>query len=305
VRSSKSKLKPKPNGASLSHFEFEAIGTVWNIDVVTGNNTITATALLAAIKRRIAEFDKHYSRFRQDSLVTKMAKQAGDYELPPDARPLFDMYEQLYKISGGLMTPLIGSVLEQAGYDAAYSLQPKQLNQAPSWDETLVYDFPRLLVKRPALLDLGAAGKGYLVDIVGDLLRARGFESFCIDAGGDSLQRGMPEAENKIGLEHPDDPTQVIGIATVNNQSLCGSAGNRRAWGNFHHIINPRTLSSPRRLAAVWVTADNALLADTLSTALFFVSPEILQKHYAFEYAIMQADNSLRYSTAFPAVFFS
>jgi thiamine biosynthesis lipoprotein len=52
------------------------------------------------------------------------------------------------------------------------------------------------------------------------------------------------------------------------------------------------------------VVAENGLLADGLSTALYFVEPDELAKHFDFEYAIVNEDMSLNYSPNFPAEFF-
>lgn len=288
---------------SFLHVTFEAIGTTWKIDffeVVTSPDN-----LLNEIKARIDTFDRAYSRFREDSLVSKMARTAGTYELPEDAEPMMRLYESLHHITKGLVTPLIGQVLVDAGYDAQYSLQPKTLHVPPSWEEVLTYQPPHTLtLKQPALLDVGALGKGYLIDIIGELIWNKGYRSFCVDAGGDLFYRYAEHHTYRIGLEHPQNFQQVIGVAKISHGSLCGSAGNRRTWANFHHIINPKTLTSPREVLAVWVWAKNTLLADAMTTGLFFVSPETLLRYYAFEYVILNADLTVRRSPSFPGELF-
>jgi thiamine biosynthesis lipoprotein len=299
VPSNKSKPKPKPREAVLN---FEAIGTEWSIELRT--NVDNLDEIIAAVTARISRFDADYSRFRSDSLVAKMAHAAGTYGLPDDAKPMLDLYYELYKHTQGAMTPLIGQVLVDAGYDAKYSLRSKELHEPPDWEEVLTYDFSSLTLKRPALLDFGAIGKGYLVDIVGGVLTARGIDRFLINAGGDILHHDISEPV-EIALEHPGNVTQAIGLAKLNNQSICGSAGNRRKWEGYHHVINPKTLSSPTNIAAIWVCADTAMLADALSTALFFVDPANLRKQYSFEYAIVYDDYALNVSKGFPATFFT
>lgn len=283
--------------------EFEAIGTHWNITVAPPG--VENTTLTNEIKRRIEEFEHNYSRFRLDSLVTTMAHSADSYHLPDDARPLLDIYQKLYRLTNGAVTPLIGQVLVDSGYDANYSLEPKSLQQPPHWEDTLDYSWPNLTLKQPALLDFGAAGKGYLVDIIGELLIQHDVTSFCIDAGGDILQHNVQQQTAQIGLEHPDNPLQVIGVATILNQSICGSAGNRRAWKNFTHIINPHTLSSPEQWRAVWVVAEQALIADGLTTALFFTPSTVLATEFDFEYLAIKADYTIEQSAHFPAEVFT
>jgi len=289
----------------VQHIAFDAIGTAWTVDIYTPVSAQTAAKIEAAVHARIAEYDANYSRFRDDSLVAAMAHTAGTYRLPEDAQPLLDIYHELYMLTDGAMTPLIGQTLSDAGYDAQYSLQSKRLTAPPSWDAALDYVYPQLRIKQPVLLDVGAAGKGYLVDIVTELLAQHGVTSCCVDAGGDIMYRDAAARPMRVGLEHPDNDGQVIGVATIVNQSICGSAGNRRAWGEYHHIINPHLLASPRHIQALWVIADSALVADALTTALFFVPAKMLNTDYTFEYAIVHSDYSLERSAGFPGEFFT
>lgn len=289
-------------GARLT---FEAIGTMWDIELFDDVPSLEATALETAVRARIGSFDKNYSRFRTDSLVSQMAREPGRYNLPEDAKPLLDMYQELYKVTKGLVTPLIGQTLSDAGYDANYSFMPGTVTAPPTWEDTLEYDFPHLLVKQPALLDFGAAGKGYLADVIAEHLSRQGQQNFAINAGGDFVYRSAAGKTLKIALEHPKDPESAIGIAEILNQSLCGSAGNRRKWGTYHHILHPKSLMSPQDITALWVVADSGLIADGLSTALFFVSPVRLRPRFTFSYAIVRQDMSLHHSPDFPAEFFT
>ncbi len=252
---------------------FEAIGTSW---------TIEADAIdIEKIKARIAEYDKNYSRFRTDSLVWKM-RTPGEYILPDDAKSLFDLYQKLYLLTDGKMTPLIGTVMEQSGYDKDYSLTEKKLETPPLWDEALEYDFPKLIVKKPVLIDIGAIGKGYLIDIAGDMIPG----NYVIDAGGDIKVKGITQT---IGLENPDDTHQVVKTVEIKDKSIAGSSGNRRKWGRFNHIIDPFRLESPEHIKATWAIADTAILADGLASALYFADPGELKKHFDFEYYIIKA----------------
>lgn len=289
-----------------AQFVFEAIGTRWQIDIPELPNKLEQNQLLLDIRQRIDQFDQAYSRFRPDSLVTEISKNAGTYTLPADAKALFDIYFALYRLTNGRFTPLIGNTLADAGYDANYSLTPKAtVRPVPRWESVLHYTFPHLTVKEPVLLDFGAAGKGYLVDIIAALLHAQGCESFCVDAGGDIVYRTTKNQPLRVGLEHPEEPDEVIGVVNIVNKSICGSAGNRRTWGEYHHIIDPNTLTSPKHIATVWVVADTALLADALTTCLFFVPASVLQPTYQFEYVIMDKDHRIEASPTFPGELFT
>jgi len=284
-------------------WSFEAIGTQWWIGVYQVISQAKLRHLKRIVAERIESFDKTYSRFRADSTVTKMASSSGLYVLPDDSKKLFDLYRKLYMLSDGAVTPLIGQVLSDTGYDANYSLKPGKLTAPPKWDDVLSFQAGVVGLNRPALLDFGAAGKGYLVDIIAQLLQDEGISQFCVDAGGDMVCRGH-ETGLQIGLENPADPTEVIGVIDLANGALCGSAGNRRVWGDYTHIIDPSSLRSPKNIAAVWCKADDALTADGLTTALFFVPAARLQQVFDFEYCVVYADGRIDCSMAFRDVLF-
>jgi FAD:protein FMN transferase len=289
-----------------STYSFDAIGTHWAINIVDTLGAERLGYLFSQIKNRIELFDKAYSRFRSDSQVMDMSRLAGTHILPIDADTLLTEYKMFYDATDGKVTPLIGDVLAAAGYDDQYTLRQSRKLQSPKkWEDVLEYQYPKLILKEKTILDFGAGGKGYLVDILSVLLDKEGVDEYCIDAGGDMLVRNQANTPLIVGLEDPEDSTKVIGTVTLSNQSLAGSAGNRRAWGDFHHIIDPEKLSSPRHILGLWVIADTTIRADLLATALFFVAPEVLLRDFDFQYLIMSTDRAVVQSVGFNATLFT
>lgn len=286
------------------HITFEAIGTKWDIEATCPTKKVEDICT-SLIQSRIETFDKTYSRFRKDSLIWKLSVDGGSVEFPQDFPELISIYKQLYDATSGAFTPLIGNTLRDAGYDESYSLKlkEKKLHSPPRWEDIIVYDHQKLSVKRPVLLDFGAAGKGFLVDILSMILLEHGIHEFTIDGGGDISHRGGTAI--RVGLEHPSDTSLVIGTVDIQDMSICGSSGSRRKWGNFHHIMNPFTLDSPTAILSVWVIAKNTMVADGVSTALFFEEPEVLRTRFSFEYFILHEDYSFRKSEGFNAILFT
>lgn len=287
-----------------TRFSFDAIGTTWVIDVEARLTPPEKEKIQTQVMRIIEQFDIIYSRFREDSLINHISQKAGVYSFPPNADSLFNFYKTMYDLTNGVFTPLVGNTLSDAGYDLAYTLsQKKKLVSPPTWESIMEYHSGKLNVIHPGILDFGAAGKGYLIDLVGDLLKKLKYSIGIIDAGHDIVSFGT-EKPIRVGLEHPTDTTQVIGVAEIYNRSICASAGNRRKWGSFHHIINPLTLTSPSEIIATWAVAENGLIADGISTALFLVDPQLLLQKYEFEYVIVYKDLSAKKSKSFPGELF-
>ncbi len=260
-------------------WSFDAIGTAWRSETAEP----IPDAARAAVAQRIERFDRDWSRFREDSLVRRIARHPGHHRLPDDAPALLALYRELYEASGGRVSPLVGRTLESLGYDAAYRLTPASTRApVPRWDDAISWDGEHLDTATEVLLDVGAAGKGYLVDIVSGLLIAHGIPQHVVDASGDLRTAGVPL---RVALEHPADPTKAIGVVGLSggpaDAALCASASNRRAWaGGLHHVLDAVTGEPASDVIATWAIAATAAVADAAATALFFeTAPNFYRLH--------------------------
>lgn len=273
-----------------SSLRFAAIGTHWQIDTPAPLSEEVATAIHARIDR----YDRDWSRFRDDSLVASIARQPGHWRLPVEAVPLFALYRRLYEATGGALSPLVGGSLEALGYDREYSLKASDPVPAPPWEDAVAWDGEHLTSVRPVTIDVGAAGKGQLVDLVGAALTESDVAGFTVDASGDLLHSGSSSL--RVALEHPLDASKAVGVVELRGQALCASATNRRVWGErLHHVLDATTGLPAHRVLAAWVVADSALIADGLATALFFADADRLHG-FDFEYVRMFANGRLDWS---------
>ncbi len=287
---------PSTKSATKPEFSwrFEALGTHWEII----STKEIASSLRAQITEYAETFDGAYSRFRTDSLVYNMSRETGVFTLPDGGDEIFNFYDTLYEITEGKMTPLVGDTLSSAGYDKDYSLVPEnEISNVPQLQETVHRNVLRIELSHPTMIDIGAVGKGYLVDQLVKLMRQAKHDSFVVDGSGD--MRVVGNRTEVVGLEHPDSIDEIIGTINLNNRALCASATNRRAWGEWHHVVDPVTARPTRDIIATWVIADSAMIADGLATALFFTAPEKLAATYNYEYLRMHADGSIDYSEYF------
>lgn len=243
---SSSPAEPYGPDKGACQFTFDAIGTRWQID----SEESLSSDLRDHILDRIRRFDTTYSRFRPDSLVSQIsiAPDGGRFRFPEDSLALFDLYDHLHAATQGAVDPLVGRQLELLGYDAMYSLVPapdavwaeERARGRATWAADVVRDGTTLVTRRPLVIDAGAAGKGYLVDIVSAILQEAGIARFVVDAGGDLLHTGRHGI--RVGLEHPFDARRVIGVARLEGRALCASGTTRRAWGDgLHHVLDART----------------------------------------------------------------
>lgn len=273
--------------------KFTATGTQWLIECDLAESK--STQIKTDIEALTRDFESVFSRFDESSLVSKLHSQTGGaFEFPHYAHRMFDHYQDLEDASDGAFTPLIGSSLKEAGYDRQYSLKAGAISDVPRLRKTLEFDQTTIKTSSSVELDFGAMGKGLLIDLTAELLRDAGSFEFMINAGGDIYTTD----KKRVGLEHPVLPDTLVGVLSLGSGALCGSSGNRRNWGKFHHIIDATSKQSPQDVLASWVVAKDALTADALATALFLIESHKLSS-YEFEYLLISGNGSFKASKGF------
>ncbi|WP_138413127.1 FAD:protein FMN transferase [Sinomonas gamaensis] len=280
----------------MESFKFEAIGTLFEVRTAHPLGDGLEWALLNEAER----FDWVWSRFRPDSLVAQMRANGGRWDLPAESSRLSALYSRLYRVTDGGVNPWVGSSLERLGYGPGYELVPVGGPEpAPSWDAQHLWQGAAVVLAHPAVLDIGAAGKGLLVDLFGAILEEAGHSEYLIDGSGDIRHAGSEPI--RAALEHPYQPDEAIGVVELQNGALCASAGNRRAWGDgLHHLLDARTGAPVETVVATWAMAEDAMTADGIATALF-VCPgaDLVGEFPAIEWLQVFSDGHAEGSPAF------
>lgn len=284
-------------------WRFDAIGTRWEIE--------TAAPLderdRARVRALVSAFDATWSRFRGDSLVSALRSHGGTTALTPDAAAdaaaMLGAYRELSRATDTAVNPLIGAGLEALGYDRDVSLISGPAQAAPGeWERMLSWDGASLTLAGPGVVDVGALGKGRLVDLISEAL-AGAAGRVTVDGSGDLRVRA---GAARVALEHPYDPTSAIGVVEVADAALCASAVTRRAWGDgLHHVLDGRTGLPVRTWAATWALADDALHADAAATALFFDGGPELADSWGVQWVRMSTDGRAERSAGFPGELFT
>lgn len=277
-------------------FQFEAFGTVLEIRVLDNVSPIMRKKLKTEIFDYTVYFDESLSRFKKDSIVSKISQKAGRYKVSTELVELLRIYEIFFELTDGSMNPLIGNTISDLGYDAIYTLKRKDTVQpTPSLKEILkILNDTEIEVTEKVVIDIGAIGKGYWVDKVSEILERHNIKNYIINGSGDiyykTNQEG-PESYLQVELEN-------TGKVSIKNEAICGSGIDKRNWtvdqnDILHHVIDAKTSLPTSKIASTWVKVRSTNLpttyADALATALFFVPPKILESKFEFEFLIIDS----------------
>jgi thiamine biosynthesis lipoprotein len=229
-------------------FNHRAMATQFQVRIADQEKIYAAQTAQAAFALT-DELESHLSRFRASSDITQIATLAPGEKLRL-SEPVFACLEIAKKME--LATRGAFSVTA-----AALKTQP----MPPQWT-LLKKEFSLRCDGGRLEFDLGAIGKGFALDRMGELLREWDCPAFLLVAGGSSILAGDAPAETagwSCGLGDDHSPERYC----LKNCSLSGSGLAVKG----KHIFDPRTGGAAQRQNRAWALTNTAAESDALSTA--------------------------------------
>ena len=237
---------------------FTTMGTVVSVRVPDADSSSIdrAQALEDAIAEATSKFmalDHRFSLYREDSEASAVAR--GELALA-------DASEELR---------------------AAYA-------ESLEWRNRTNYTFTP---HRPdGVLDLSGTIKAVGIQQAADALKAAGFETFLVNAGGDILSAGRPSEGWRVGIADPEDREKLITAVELSSQYPALASSGTAERGE-HIWRRPDTDTSFRQVS---VAAADIMTADVLATTIVAGGQDSLDHATAtFDIAVLvvKTDGSL------------
>ncbi|MBK8482750.1 MAG: FAD:protein FMN transferase [Proteobacteria bacterium] len=248
-----------------------------------------ARSALAAARARVHELEQQLSEWRDDSEISRVNRLAdqgeGKVELSPTLAQLVRGSLGVSRLTGGAFDITWGPINRLWHEAAQRQVWPDEQAlhralQAVGY-QRLRLDGRTLHFQQPGMaLGIGGVAKGWIVDAVHALLRARGLRDLVVKIGGDMRTSGRDADGNKHAFQladpyHLGRSAGSLGVA----DTAIATSGNylrheRVDTRTVGHILDPRTGRPPAFDGSVTVLTRDSALADALSTALFVMGPE-------------------------------
>ncbi len=279
---------PATPGASgpevpLRRLTFQALGTTCEVQYAAADAGQAMRFETAAVGW-VQAFEAKYSRFRPDSLVSRINAAAGVDWVPVDAEmeQMLQLCETLHFMTHGVLDATALPLLRLWNYKAERPVLPtlQQIMDARKlvgWSK--VQRAPgRVFLPLPGMaLDFGGFGKEYAVDLVAQLALDHGITNALVDFGHDLRALGAPPGRPAwhIGLEDPAHPgSSSMSVALQGSKGIASSGDYLRcftiAGKRYGHIVDPRTgWPVANGCLQATVIAGSCLQAGVLSTSAF------------------------------------
>ncbi len=271
-----------------------------------------AQRLLDAGMAEVERIEAAMSSYREHSEISLVNREAADHPVPVSAElhALLQRSLALSRLSDGAFDISYDSVGQLYDFRARRHPGSEAIaEQLPAIDYRAIRLLPdqRVAFAKPGLrINLGGIAKGYTVEKIVALWRAAGVRHALATAGGDTRllgdNRGKPWI---VGIRDPDDEQGLVTRLALIDEAISTSGDYERFFDEdgrrYHHIIDPGSGDSARRLRSASVIGPDATQTDGLSTAVFVLGPErglaLIDSLPDYEAVLVLPDHSVRVSS--------
>ena len=212
------------------------------------------------------------TRFSNSSELMRLNSAAGRWmDISPEMEELLRESLRAFELSAGFVNVAVLPAMLAIGYTRRMSEghTPAALDDAkplPALPAVLTLRRGAARVEDGCGIDLGGVAKGWMAD----RLRERLGPNVLANLGGDLSAGG--KGPNGEGW-----PVGVAGVTVqLRDQGAATSSVRRRAWGDLHHLINPRTgLPARSGLEEVSVVARSGFDAEVVAKTALLAGPDI------------------------------
>lgn len=277
----------QPDARGVRRVEFRALGTACAIQF-RHPDAKTALQFIADALGWLSQFEGKFSRFRADSMLSKINAAAGREWVPVDAEMerMLDIAADLHRLTEGILDPTMLPLLKVWDWKTVHAKLP----EAAAIQAALALTGFSKIQRQPGKiflplagmgLDFGGFGKEFAVDQVVHIAREHGIQDALIDLGRDLFGMGGNGQHPfwHVGIEDGRQPGNCWGGLAVSNFAVAASGDYARRFEHngvrYGHILDPRSgWPVANGMRAVTVLAPTCLQAGIYSTAIFVLGPK-------------------------------
>ncbi len=230
-------------------------------------------------------YEEELSKFDPDSEVSLMNSLAASQRVGVSSTlwELLILSKKFWEVSRGTFDPSIAPLMQAWGFDSGHPRVPTEselqslraicgFENVSLFEEDSTVSFKKVGVS----IDLGAIGKGWIVDRVVEHLQELGVHSGALISGRSTIVcwgQAPQERSWRIGVANPFEPDEPLVELEIESGAISSTAVYEKQFEydgkTYGHVIDPRTSQPIDSCLAVTVWTPKAVEGDAASTALF------------------------------------
>jgi FAD:protein FMN transferase len=272
----------EPDSRGVRSVSFRALGTACAIQFRCEDKK-TALKFLADALGWLGAFESKFSRFRADSMVTRINEAAGQrwVEIDREMEQMLDMGDAMHRLTGGILDPAMLPLLRVWDWKIVHERLPSEAEVQQALALSQWKDVERkpgkIFLPRVGMgLDFGGFGKEHAVDQLIGIARRHGIVDGLVDLGRDIFAMGGNGVHPfwHVGIQDGIQSERCVGGLAVSGYAVCASGDYARRFEHngvrYGHILDHRTGWPVKHgLRAVTVLAPTCLVAGIYSTCVF------------------------------------
>lgn len=241
--------------------EWQGIALGADARVVLSGPKGDARAALAALPALLADMEAEFSLYRPSSL-TRLNRD-GRLDPSPAFQAVLSVADAVHRATAGAFDPTVQPLWTAL----ARGEDPGPATAAIGWHRVGLG--PRVTLAPGQALTLNGIAQGFATDAALRLLADHGFTEALVDLG-EAAALGGPF---RLSLQDPE--FGPMGTRCLTDRAIATSSPRATLVGGRPHILHPQ--GRPPLWSTVSVEAASATLADALSTAAVFLTPDELR----------------------------
>lgn len=272
----------EPDARGVRRVAFRALGTECFIQFRCADSR-KALEFVAEALGWLGAFEAKFSRFRPDSLLSRINQAAGREWVAVDTEmeKMLDLADAMHRLTDGVLDAAMLPLIKVWDWKVVHERLPSEAEIAramalSSWKDVQRKPGKVFLAHEGMGLDFGGFGKEFAVDQVIAIARRHGITDALVDLGRDIFAIGGNGVHPfwHVGIQNGIQTDQCVGGLAVSGYAVCASGDYARRFEHngvrYGHILDRRTGWPVRHgLRAVTVIAPSCLLAGIYSTCVF------------------------------------
>jgi thiamine biosynthesis lipoprotein len=253
---------------------------LWSEDPVKGE------AAISSVFDDMKRIDRLMSTWKEDTEISKVNREGSQHpvKISQELFRLLQVSVEYSELTHGAFDITYASVGYLYDFKKGVHPDQKAIDKALpgiNWRH-MVLNAKKTTVffTRPGMrIDLGGIAKGYSVDRGIEILQKQGITRAMVNAGGDTRilgdRFGKPWV---VGVRDPDHEGKVFLRLPLTDTAFSTSGDYERYFDEdgkrFHHIIDPKTGDSARKVRSVTIISGTATRTDALTKSVFIMGAE-------------------------------